>query len=151
MYGRVSRLYRWPRRQMMIATNISGRTIRTVQSWREESARFHFLKRLPTKLVRSECRTGRGTSVERGAMRSFLFPSYFRKQGDRCAGCLTEKPCCSRYIARVQVARSKAKFWPRWRYREEISCHKTVNYLQRKTEKRKEKRRKRTELTLYRR
>jgi len=81
MYGQVPRLYRWPRRQMMIATNISGRTIRTVQSWREESAQFHFLKR---KLVRSQCRTGM-RNVERGAMRSFPFVSCFRKQRDRCA------------------------------------------------------------------
>lgn len=50
------------------------------QSWCEESARFHFLKRLPTKLVPSECRTGRDTPVKRGAIRSFSFPYCFRNK-----------------------------------------------------------------------
>lgn len=129
IYRQGQRLYRWPRRQMMIATNISKRPSNpdgTILARGERSISFSEEASNETPFALNVEQDG-DTLVERGTMQSFPFPPPVpgTKRSIRVLP-QREKPRCACHVAGFC---SKAKFRPRWSYREETSRHKTVNYL----------------------
>lgn len=121
---------------MMIATNISGRPCPSNPDGtilaRDENAQFHFLKRLPMKLVRSECRTGRDTrKTRRGAILSIPCSCFGSKKIDRV---LLHRNTVLFLLWCRRSCSIKGQIPTANGYREEISRHK-INYLQRSREK----------------
>lgn len=133
---------------MMIATNISGHPRPSNpgrgQSWAREKRSILIFWRgyRTTKLVRSECRTGRDTPVKRGAIRrSFSFPCLFPEQRDRCLGCCPPKNRVALAATLLQVLLDQKPSFGRDGVTAKKHHAKIVNYLQRKAEKGKERRR----------